>query len=1072
MEKKIFSVLVFAMFWAMIGGVSADLPPFIEKDSTVPDNLPAILERIEAGEDPSEMNLTSPGDFEADLLENIDQSKFLSDSAPSNTQKTTKSSMSTFGAMESFSLVQAAALQSGPPYTYEWASNLTQPWRYVKLVVTDSTYPQWTIVAELEVYDFSRINIAKGKTATASSIYGSGYEAIKAIDGSTGSWWVATEEINNDWLKIDLGEPTFFSEITVRGYIGYPDYSPRDFTIQVSNDGVTYTTIADVTDNTLVTTSHPIPQISGTVGTFNSPVFDALVPVDWTQISWEEALPAGTDITLKVRTSDDGVTWPDWATIAPVTDSLSSAINLQGRYVEYQASLTSTDPLATPTLGEVSLEYTSNALMVPAYSPKIQDAINAASPGDTVLVAPGTYTESIQMKTGVTVEGVLGPEVTTIEGNGTSFLYATYTVMCADESTIKGFTITGSDRGVWCYYASSNIRQNRITGNGRGIWNDNSSPNIFNNTVSGNGNGIWNNYSSPTIENNRVTGNSFSSWGGGGIINVQSSPLIINNIIANQSHAGIENGGGSPTIIGNEIYGHGFWVFFPSGCRGCGPGSWDFVFGYGIYNQGSRSIITNNKIWLSGSYGISWANSNISNNIIGGNRNAISVAQSSYTTINNNVIAANPGGITCWSSNATITNNIIAYGGTAMYCYYRYLGKYYFPNISNNVFWSINQNYENCGTGTDDIYADPLFVDPATQDFHLQPGSPAIDAGTNDAPGLTEMDYDGNFRIWDGDGDGVKTVDIGAFEYGAPPYVLDEDLDGVPNDIDQCPGTPEGATVDEFGCSDTASEPVDENGGTVSTDTGTVEMDVPQGALPPTPPGEEPTTISIEQNEDLTSATQGSITIQEKVDPTQFEPLSPVYNIEPSGLAFQEDVSLTFMFDASLAVDLNEVELYEYRDGVWVPLGGTIEIVDGVGYITIDISTLNSNFIVLEVYDTDGDGIKDYLDNCPLTPNTDQSDFDGDALGDACDADADDDGVSDDADACLWTPFGSLINADGCSISQLCPADAPYKNHGKYVSCVAQETNAFKDAGLITGKEKGAIVSEAAESDVGKKTKG
>jgi hypothetical protein len=45
--------------------------------------------------------------------------------------------------------------------------------------------------------------------------------------------------------------------------------------------------------------------------------------------------------------------------------------------------------------------------------------------------------------------------------------------------------------------------------------------------------------------------------------------------------------------------------------------------------------------------------------------------------------------------------------------------------------------------------------------------------------------------------------------------------------------------------------------------------------------------------------------------------------------------------------------------------------------------------------DSDGDGVRDSLDNCPANANPGQDDFDGDSLGDACDPDDDNDGLTD-----------------------------------------------------------------------------
>ena len=71
--------------------------------------------------------------------------------------------------------------------------------------------------------------------------------------------------------------------------------------------------------------------------------------------------------------------------------------------------------------------------------------------------------------------------------------------------------------------------------------------------------------------------------------------------------------------------------------------------------------------------------------------------------------------------------------------------------------------------------------------------------------------------------------------------------------------------------------------------------------------------------------------------------------------------------------------------------------------------------------DDDGDGIPDSEDNCPTTPNTDQADVDGDGIGDVCDTDNDNDGVLNENDQCPNTTPGATVNVSGCEIVSLPP---------------------------------------------------
>jgi parallel beta-helix repeat protein len=352
----------------------------------------------------------------------------------------------------------------------------------------------------------------------------------------------------------------------------------------------------------------------------------------------------------------------------------------------------------------------AGTLTVPTEYPTIQDAIDAAVDGDTVLVDDGTYVENINfLGKAITVISVNGPESTVIDGNASGSV-VTFNSGEGTNSVLSGFTICNGE-----------------TDDGGGIYCEVSSPTITNCTISGNsalwGGGIYCWQSSPTITNCTISGNSAEYWGSGICCDSSSSTITNCTISGNSAH----DGGGICCLWYSSLT--------ITNCTISGNSAHD---GGGIYCWQSSPTITN---------------CTISGNSADDDGGGI-LCDDSSPTITNCTISGNSaddgGGIYCWQSSPTVVNSIL-WGDSPDEIYLAY------ESTIDITYSDIEGGW---ATGVGNIDADPLFVGGG--DYHLTANSPCIDAGTGNTtnyPTLPTDDIDGDARP---QSDGY---DMGADEY-------------------------------------------------------------------------------------------------------------------------------------------------------------------------------------------------------------------------------------------------------------------------------------------------------------------
>jgi predicted GH43/DUF377 family glycosyl hydrolase len=106
-------------------------------------------------------------------------------------------------------------------------------------------------------------------------------------------------------------------------------------------------------------------------GNITSSVFDSGVDgTVWSSITWTENLLIGTNITVATRSGDvqvpDG-SWSSWS--LEMWDETGLVIpSPRSRYIQYRATLYTSDRYVTPTLSEVNIDYSMNTAQAPVLS--------------------------------------------------------------------------------------------------------------------------------------------------------------------------------------------------------------------------------------------------------------------------------------------------------------------------------------------------------------------------------------------------------------------------------------------------------------------------------------------------------------------------------------------------------------------------------------------------------------------------------------------------------------------------------------------------------------------------------
>ena len=328
-------------------------------------------------------------------------------------------------------------------------------------------------------------------------------------------------------------------------------------------------------------------------------------------------------------------------------------------------------------------------ICVPTDYPTIQEAVDNATAGATIIVRSGTYYENVNVSKQLNLIGEGNP-VVDAGGSGSAI------TLSACEIKFHGFTAANSSYvGIEVLSDNNFIVNNTASNNCYGIYLKYSNNNtITNNNANSNDlDGIYLNHSN----NNTITSNNVSSNDLDGISLGSSNNNTITNNNANYSDSGCGirlSSSSNNTITSNNANSNGFVGFIlqysnnniitGNNVSNNGEGIW-------LYDSNNNNTITYNNVNLNRWQGIDFyrSNNNIitSNNITLNRAEGIRIESSDNNTITCNNINSNDdhGIYLYWSDNNTInSNNANSNGDDGIYLKWSDNNIITSNNVSNN----------------------------------------------------------------------------------------------------------------------------------------------------------------------------------------------------------------------------------------------------------------------------------------------------------------------------------------------------------------------------------------------------